>query len=88
MLLELVAGQVAAGDVDVGRIDVEQGEEILQHEAMVGVQALRVHRVVLVQIEGDDPGKAEPFVPVHPDELAVDADRGRSGVGCEGAGDE
>ena len=58
--LGLVARQVAARDVHVGPRDVELGEEILPHEAMVGVDALRVHRVVLVQVERDHVAKLSP----------------------------
>ena len=77
--LHLVARHVAPGDVHVLRRDVELGEEILPHEAVVGVDALRIHRVVLVEIERDHVGEAESFLAVHPDQLAVHPDRGRAG---------
>ena len=37
------------------------------------------HRVVLIEIERDDVGEAESFFAVHPDQLPVRSDRGRSG---------
>ena len=55
-------GTIAARDVDVARGDVELGEQILPHEPVVGVDALRVHRVVLVEIERDDVREAEPLL--------------------------
>ena len=79
LLFGLLAGQVAARDVHVGGGNVEPGEKILPHEPMVGVETPRVHRVVLVEVEGDDLREAEPFVAVHPDQLAVNADRRRPG---------
>ena len=59
--------------------NVELGEQVLPHEPMVGVEAPRVHRVVLVEIEGDDVPEAEPLVAVQADQLAVDADRRGAG---------
>ena len=38
-----------------------------------------VHRVVLVQVERDDLGEAQPFLAMHPDQLAVDPDRRGAG---------
>jgi hypothetical protein len=46
---------------------------------MVRVEAPGSHRVVLVEVEGDDVGEAEPFLAVHADQLAVGADRRGSG---------
>ena len=69
------ARKVPAGDVDIFRSDVELREEVLPHEPMVGVKASRVHREVFVEIEGDHVGEGEPFLPVHPDQLPVGADR-------------
>ena len=77
--LGLVARQVAPRDVHVGPRDVELREQILPHEAVVGMDASRIHRVVLVQVERDHVPEAEPLLPVHPDQLAVDADGGGPG---------
>ena len=81
--LHLLARHVAAKDVDVRAGDVEPGEQILPHEPMVRVDAPGVHRVVLVQVEADHVREAEPLVAMHPDELAVDPDRGRAGGQAE-----
>ncbi len=43
----------------------------------------RIHRVVFVEIEGDDIGKAEPLLPMHPNQLAIHPDRGRAGGEAE-----
>ena len=61
------------------RIDVDVREQILPHEAVVGVDAVLRHRVVLVEIERHDAREAQPLVAVHADQLAVDADRRRAG---------
>ena len=77
--LDLVPRQVAARDVHVLRIEVYVLEEILPHEPVVAVQAVRSHRVVLVEVEGHDVRKIEAFLTMEPDQLAVDADRRRAG---------
>jgi hypothetical protein len=77
LLLDLAARQIAAGEVHLLRRDIELGEEILPHEPVIAVHAGGGHRVVLVQVEGDDPGEAQALLSVHPDQLAVDADRRR-----------
>jgi hypothetical protein len=41
------------------------------------VDAVRRHRVILIQIERHDVPERQTFVAVHPDELSVDADRRR-----------
>ena len=50
---------------------------------MVGVNALLRHRVVLVEVERHDVCEAQPLVAVHANELAIDADRRRSGREAE-----
>ena len=42
-----------------------------------------IHRVVLVEVERDDVGEAEPLLAVQPDQLAVDADRRGAGGEAE-----
>ncbi len=69
---------VARRDVHARRIDVDVREQILPHEAVVGVDAVLRHRVVLVEIERLDAREAQPFFAVHANQLAVDADRGRA----------
>jgi len=39
---------------------------------VIAVNAVRPHRVVLVEIEGHDVGEVEAFVAVHLDQLALD----------------
>ena len=58
-VVDLGARQVARRDVDVLRLDVDVREEILPHEAVVGVDALLRHRVVLVEIERHDVREAQ-----------------------------
>ena len=41
------------------------------------------HRVVLVEIERHDVREAQPLLAMHPDQLAVDADRRRAGGEAE-----
>ena len=76
LLVHPIARNVASGDVDVLRPDVELGEQILVHEPMVGVEAPGIHRVVLVEVEGHDVGEAESLLPMEADQLTIRADRG------------
>ena len=46
--------------MDVFWRDVELIEEVFPHEAMVGVNAGRIHRVVFVEVERDHVGEADP----------------------------
>jgi hypothetical protein len=78
-----VAGDAPVGDVDQGGIDVHVLKEVLLHKAVIGVEVLPRHRVVLVQVEGGHAPEGEPFLAVHPDQLAIDADRGGSGGQAE-----
>jgi hypothetical protein len=57
--IQVVAGDGAVGDVDVLRGNVDVLEEVLPHETDVAVGAVRLHGVVLVQVEGHDPGDAD-----------------------------
>ena len=75
LVLDPVTRHVAAGDMHIFRENVELGEEVLPHEPMVGMETPRIHRVVLIEIEGDDVGEAEAFLPMHSDQLAIGADR-------------
>ena len=71
----LVARERAVGDVDVSRVDVHVGEEVLPHETVVRVEARGPDRVVLIEVEGHHAGEREPVVAVHVDQLAIHADR-------------
>src|SRR6478672_3047120 len=79
LLRNAVARHIAARDVYVVRLDVDLGEQVLPHEAVIGVDAARIHRVVLVEIEGDHTAEAQIFLAVHPDELAINSEGGRTG---------
>src|SRR5207244_622760 len=82
-LLDVVARDVALRNVDVLRLDVDVVKEVLPHEPVVAVDALRLHRVILVEIERHDVGEIEALLAVHLDQLAVDADRGATGGEAE-----
>ncbi len=73
------AGNVAPGDVNVGRRDVQLRKQIFHHEPMVGMEAPRSHRVVLIEVEGHHLGKAESFFPVQPNQLPIHSDGRRAG---------
>ena len=77
--LDLVAWNVAAGDVHVLPGDVHVVEEVLPHEPVVAVQALGRHRVVLVEVEGHDVGEIETCLAMQADQLAIDANRRGAG---------
>ena len=77
--LDLPAREVPPGNVHVAGLDVDVLEEILPHEAVVAVEALGGHRVVLVEVEGHDLGEVESFLAMEPDQLPVDSDGGGTG---------
>ncbi len=70
---------VPAGDVDLGGSDVDVVEQVLVHVAVVRMDAAGRHRVIFIEVEGLDVLERQPFLAVHPDELAVDTDRCRTG---------
>ena len=72
---DIVARNIATRDVDVLRAHVDVVEEILPHEPMIAVDALRLHRIVLIEIERHHIGEIETFLAVHLDQLAVDPNR-------------
>src|SRR6478672_4445984 len=65
---------VSLRDVYVLGLNVDVVEKILPHEPVVAVDAVRTHRIVFVEVERHDVGEVESFLPVHPYQLAVDAD--------------
>jgi hypothetical protein len=73
--LDVLPRRVAAGDVHVLALDVDVREQILPHEPVIAVDAVRPHGVVLVEIERHNVGERQPFVAVEADELAIDTDR-------------
>src|ERR1700737_4213692 len=77
--VHIVAGDIAARDVDVLRAHVDVIEQVLAHEPLIAVDAIRHHRVVLVEGECHDVGEVEAFVTVHLDQLAIDPDRRAAG---------
>ncbi|MCS4198969.1 hypothetical protein GGP93_000372 [Salinibacter ruber] len=74
-----VRRNVAAGNVDLVRRNVDVVEEVLVHEPVVALQAARVHRVVLVEVKRYHVREVEPVIPAHADELLVHADGGGPG---------
>src|SRR5690606_22710949 len=81
VLLDLLPRDIASWNVDVLRPDVHVFEEVLPHVPAEAVDAIRVHRIVLIQIERHHVAEVEAGLAVHPDEFPIDAD-GR-GSGCE-----
>ena len=76
----LVAGAVVAnlivadspvGNVNVVAADVYVIEESFSHPAVVALGIIRLHWVIFVQVESDDPGKIELRLLVKPNELAI-----------------
>lgn len=52
--LGLQVGRIAVENVDVGRVDVYVGEEVLPHEGVVGLGMVAGDAHVLIHVEGDD----------------------------------
>ena len=62
VVVHLLDRQRAVGHVPVARRDVDVVEQVLAHEADVALQLVRLHRVVLVEVERDDVGERQPFL--------------------------
>src|SRR5262249_24387232 len=58
-------------DVDVVRLDVNVVKKRLIQPAPVTLRVLRRHRIILVEVEGDDAREIEAHLLVQPDQLAV-----------------
>lgn len=74
-----LARRGAVGDVHVLLRDVQMREEVLPHVAVIAVRALGRHRVVLVEIEREDPRKIDIARLVAANQLFVDAEGGAAG---------
>jgi len=72
--LQLLPGSGAVGNVDVLRGNLQSLEEVLPHEPDVAVVAPQIHGIVLVQVEGDDPGKIQSILSMKANELPIHPD--------------
>lgn len=52
--LGLWVGRIAIKDVDVGRMNVDMGKEMLPHKGVIGMRVVSRQSDVLVHVEGDD----------------------------------
>ena len=86
VVLGLLRRRGAGGDVDVLVGDVDVVEERLPHPAVVGVRVVGRHRVVFVEVEGDDAGEVQAVLAVQPDQLAVQPDGGGAGRQAQDGG--
>ncbi len=89
LVLLAVGGEVerpAVGHVRVARVDVDVIEEVLLHEVAIAVRVGGTEAHVLVEVEGDDARKIEPFLAVHADQLGIRAQRRAAGGQSEHAG--
>ena len=75
MLLQLVRRSQPVGNENVLVFDVDPLEQVLVHPAAITLQPLAAQAQVFVEIEGHDAREIEPFVLVHPRQLAIDAHR-------------
>ena len=73
--VDIFFGQRAVGNVDVAFGNVEVIEQMLVHKSNIALQLLGRHRVVFVEIEGDDVLEREAVLLVHPYEFIVDFGR-------------
>ena len=81
--LHLIRRQVAARNVNLILGDVDVVEKVFGHKPVIALQARRVNRVVLIQVEGDNVGEIEPLLLVHADQLLIHTDRRRAGRQAE-----
>ena len=78
MLVHFAARHRAVRYVDVLLGNVDVAEKRLVHPAAIAVRVVGRHRVVFVEVEGDDARKIEPRVLVQPNQLTVQPDRRRA----------
>src|SRR5690625_3544803 len=57
-----LTGQVAARDIEVLGPDIYMVEEVFGHEAAEAMDTVGVHRIVLIEVEGDDIREVEPLL--------------------------
>ena len=74
----LVERHRAVGQVDVFRPQVDVVEELLPHEPEVALPVVAAEAVVFVEVEGDDPRKAQPLLAMEADQFPVKWHRGRA----------
>ena len=77
--LDLVGRDRAVGDMNVLLGNVDVAEKILVHPPVIALQPVGRDAVILVEVERRDAGEIELFLAVHPDQLAIDAHRRRTG---------
>jgi hypothetical protein len=75
----LLDGQRAVRNVHVFGPNVHVVEQLLVHEVDVALELVRLHGVVLVEVEGDHVLEAEAFLAVQADKLLVHANGRRAG---------
>ena len=69
----------------IGEINVNVVEQMFVHEPAITLKRLRLHRPVLIEVEGHDVLEGKPFRPVHSDQFSVDLRRRRAGRESEDA---
>ena len=79
IIVHVVHRHRAVGNVDILRGDIDVPQEVFVHPAVIALQLIVRQPVVFVQVESDHARKVEPLFAVQPDQLAIDAQRGRTG---------
>jgi hypothetical protein len=65
--------EAAVRDVNVFGTDVDVVKKLPAHEMDIGMDRIGRHREILVEVEADDIGETQPFLPVQAHQLAVNA---------------
>ena len=73
----------AIGNVHLLARDVHVVEQVFIHETHITLEVVRSHGVILVQIERDHIGEAQPFLTVEPDQLVIHGLGRRAGCQAE-----
>src|SRR5204862_326322 len=60
---------------EIGRRDIDVRQQMLAHPAVMTLKLIGGEAVEFVERERSNAGKIEYFLLVHPDQLAIDADR-------------
>src|SRR4051794_17880094 len=54
--------------------NIDEVEQMLAHESHVALQLVRLHRIILVEVERDDIRERQPLFAMHPHQLVVNSD--------------
>ena len=69
--LYFIHGKGSVRDMDVFFFNIDEVEKILLHKADVALLSIGLHRVIFIQVEGDDVVETQSFLPMHAHQFVV-----------------